>query len=182
MSPHGDTGVPKEGGGGMRKKLVVLGVVTSLIGSGVVIGAMVPAASQQPRTTFTVCDRNRGGYNKEIDVGRNGFSAGDGILEVDTLRRPKSGAKVGRLVLRATVVRVFRRQQDSLVVGDFTATFRNGKITAYGHATFRKFQAEGAKFAITGGTGSYNDVRGVVVVRLGQCGGKLGTRSTFNLV
>jgi hypothetical protein len=103
----------------MRNKFVVVGVMTALIGSGVVIGAMVPAASQQPGTTFTVCDRNRGGYNREIDVGRNGFSAGDGILEVDTLRRPKSGAKVGRLV-----VRVFRRQQDSLVVGDFTSTFR----------------------------------------------------------
>jgi hypothetical protein len=42
MSPVGDAWFLK-GGGGMRKKLVVLGVVTSLIGSGVVIGAMVPA-------------------------------------------------------------------------------------------------------------------------------------------
>jgi hypothetical protein len=111
----------------MRKKLVLLGVVTSLIGSGVVIGAIVPAASQQPGTRFTVCDRNRGGYSKDVDLGKKGFSAGDQSMEVDTLRRPKTGAKVGRLVVSGTFVRVFRKPQDALFIVNFTATFRNGK-------------------------------------------------------
>jgi hypothetical protein len=165
----------------MRKKLVVLGVVTALIGSGVVLGAMVPAASQQPGTTFTVCDRNRGGYNKDVDLGKKGFSAGDQFLEVDTLRRLKSGAKVGRLVVRGSFVRVFRKQQDALFIVDFTATLRNGKVSGYGYTRFSKFEREGGKFAIVGGTGSYNDVRGAVVVTGGRCGGKPGAHIRFNL-
>jgi hypothetical protein len=181
MSPHGDTGVPKEGGESMRKKLVVLGVVTSLIGTGVVIGAMVPAASQQPGTSFTLCDRNRGGYSKDIDVGKQGFSAGDYFVEVDTLRRPKSGAKVGRIVVKTTFVRVFRKQQDARFIADFQAAFPNGKITGYGSARFSSFQKGGSGFAITGGTGTYNEVRGGAIVRNGRCGGKAGVLITFNL-
>jgi hypothetical protein len=159
----------------------VLGVVTSLIGSGVVIGAMVPAASQQPETTFTLCDRNRGGYSKDIDVGKQGFSAGDYFVEVDTLRRPKSGAKVGRIVVKTTFVRVFRKQQDARFIVDFQATLPNGKITGYGSARFSSFQKGGSKFAITGGTGTYNEVRGGAIVRSGRCGGKAGVIITFNL-
>ena len=165
----------------MRKKFVVLGVVTALIGSSVVIGAMVPAASQQQGTTFTVCDRNRGGYNKDVDLGKKGFSPGDQFLEIDTLRRPKSGAKVGKLVVRGSFVRIFRKRDDALFIVDFTATFRNGKISGYGYTRFSNFQAQGGKFAVVGGTESYNDVRGAVVVKSGQCGGKPGTRITFNL-
>ncbi len=165
----------------MRKKLFVLGVVTSLIGSGVVIGAMVPAASQQPGTTFTVCDRNRGGYNKDVDLGKRGFSPGDQFLETDTLRRPKSGDKVGKLVLRGSIVRIFPKQQDALFIVDVTTTFRNGKVSGYGYSRFSKFQGEGAKFAVVGGTGRYNNVRGAAVVKSGRCGGKPGTRITFDL-
>jgi hypothetical protein len=62
--------------------------------------------------------------------------------------------------VRGSIVRVLRKRQDAFSIVDFTASFRNGKISGYGYTRFSKFQGEGGKFAITGGTGSYNDVRG----------------------
>jgi hypothetical protein len=140
---------------------------------------MVPAASQQPGTTFTVCDRYRTGYRNEIDLGREGSSAGDQFLEIDMLRRPQSGRKVGRLVWKATFVRV-RKRLNIVFIVDFTASLHNGKVTAYGAGRAAKF-GPGLKVAITGGTESYNDARGAVLLRNGQCGGKPGLHFTFNL-
>jgi hypothetical protein len=163
----------------MRKKLVVLGVVTSLVGSGIVIGAMIPASSQEGGT-ITVCDQDRRGFNKDIDVGKNGFSPGDYSVFRDKLLDTQTGNSAGGLVGRATFVKIFRKRNDGLFIADVTTHLRRGSITAYGTGKFRKFRT-GLKFAITGGTGSYNQAQGAVLVKAGKCGGRPGVRLTFNL-
>jgi hypothetical protein len=84
---------------------------------------------------------------------------------------------VGRL----TAVKLLRKAKDALFIVDITTQLRRGKITFYGVGKFGGFR-KGLKLAITGGTGSYNDARGAVTVKSGQCRGKRGTRYAFNLV
>jgi hypothetical protein len=163
----------------MRKKLVVLGVVTSLIGSGVVIGAMVPASSQEGGT-IRVCDQNRPGYSKDIDVGRNGFSAGDYNLFRDRILSTQTGNSAGHVVGRVTFVKILYKPNDVRFILDFTTQLRRGKITVYGAGQFRKFR-KGLKLPITGGTGAYSAAGGFVNVSNGRCGGKAGVRLVFNL-
>lgn len=163
----------------MRRKLMALGVVTALVGSGVVIGTMVPAASQQGGT-ITVCDQNRTGYNKDISVGKKGFSPGDFSVFTDKLLNPQTGRGAGRLVGRAVIVKVLRKPNDALFIADLTTYFPKGKITWYGPGKFRGFRT-GLKLAITGGTGIYNQARGGVIVKDAMCRGRRGLRLTFNL-
>jgi hypothetical protein len=163
----------------MRKRLIVLGVVTSLIGSGVVIGAMIPASSQEGGN-ITVCDQNRPGYNKDIDVGRNGFSPGDYSVFQDKLLNTQTGNGAGRLVGRLTFVKVFRKANDVLFIADITTQLRRGKISFYGAGRFGKFRT-GLKLPVTGGTGAYSGAGGSVTGRNGKCDGKPGIRLTFNL-
>jgi len=163
----------------MRKKLVGLGVVTSLIGSGLVIGAMIPASSQEGQT-ITVCDQNREGYNKDINVGKKGFSAGDYSLFRDKLWDTETGNRSGRLMGRLTFVKVLRKANDVFFILDITTHLPGGEITVYGDGKFGGFR-NGLKFAITGGTGSYNQAQGAVLAKFGRCDGKAGIRLTFNL-
>jgi hypothetical protein len=164
----------------MRKRLTALGVASALVGSGVVIGLMVPASSQQGGTTITACVRDRGGYTKDIDVGKKGFSAGDYLLESDPLRNPKSGTVVGHSVVKVTLVKRFRKRNDVLFIVDSTDRFAKGKISTYGYAKFSAVR-KGVKIAIIGGTGIYNQARGAAFVKAGRCGGERGIRITYNV-
>jgi hypothetical protein len=160
----------------MSKRVAALSVATALVG-GVVVGAVVPASSQQTEA-FTLCDQNRTGYERNIDVGREDFSPGDLFLFTDKLQNPRTGKGAARLVGKATYVKVRRR--DALFIADITTIFPNGKISWYGSSWFESFRA-GAKFVVTGGTGSYRGAQGSVIVENGRCRGKRGLRLTFNL-
>jgi hypothetical protein len=164
----------------MRKGLAALGVASALVGSGVVIGVMVPASSQQGGATITACVRNRGGYTKNVDVGKKRFSAGDYLLETDPLRNPESGKVVGHSVVKLTFVKLFPKRNDVLFIVDSTDRFAKGKISTYGYGRFSAGR-KGLKIAIIGGTGIYNQARGAALVKFGRCAGKPGTRITYNL-
>lgn len=165
----------------MRRKLTALGLATALVGSGVVIGAMVPAASQQGGpTTIRLCDQDRTGYERDVNVGRRGFSPGDSAVFIDRLLNPVTGDRAGRLVGKVVFVKLFRQPQDARFIADVTVSLPRGKISLYGTARFREFR-RGAKVAVVGGTGAYNRVRGAALLQQGRCRGRSGIRLTLNL-
>jgi hypothetical protein len=178
----GDAQSPTEEGR-MRKRLVALGVSATLVGSGVVIGAMVPALPQQQgTTTFTVCEQFRTEYLKEIDVAKKGFSAGDTILFANRVVNPQTGKGRGRLVGKAVIIRRFLKREDASFIADFSFLFPKGKVSLYAAGQESDLLRRQAKFGITGGTGSYSRVRGEVVSEFGKCRGKRGARYTLNFV
>jgi hypothetical protein len=162
----------------MIKKFATLGVTVSAVTSVILLASLVPASSQQAtKKTFTVCERDNSGFSKDIDVGRNGFSAGD--YNVASTPDYRAGHRVGTDISKVTVVHRIGKQ-DAKVIIDATLILRGGKITAYGPARFSRF-TKGVGFAVTGGTNRYRKARGVVHVKEGRCAGKSGIRLTFRV-
>jgi hypothetical protein len=164
----------------MRKRL-------ALIGSGVGVLALAisliafPAASQtSPARTFTVCEKNQGGYDHHVDVGGKGFGPGDMLLESYALYNPKSGAKVGRDVATLHIVRLLG-QHNAVFRADGTFFFQKGKIEVTGTGKFASLR-KGASFSIIGGTRIWNQAHGTMLAKVGRCAGSRGTRFTFNAI
>jgi hypothetical protein len=145
----------------------------------VVVGAMLPAASQQD-TTLALCDTNRSGYEKNVNTGKKGFSPGDGFVFSDPLLNRQSGNRAGRLVGQITFLRIFRQPQDVLFHAHVSIQFPKGKVTVFGHGKFRGLR-NGFKLPITGGTGRYNGAGGNADIQSGKCRGKPGIRITLNV-
>lgn len=145
------------------------------------IGIQLPARSQTPSpTTQIVVFSTDAGFLKEVDVGAKGFSAGDYSVGNDPLLDPDSAGKVGREVFKLTFVRLFRKQNDVLFIGDFKVSLPEGSLAVYGAARFSEIQ-DGATFAVVGGTGDYAQVRGSVLIKSGEVSGKTGRFLTFDI-
>ena len=131
----------------------------------IVVVIALPAGSQQPqeRRTITLFDPSKTSYEKVIDQGRNGMSAGDTILFVDAQFDPETCERSGTLVGRLDISKVLN-QDDAWFIGDFTLELADGKVVAEAAAKFTEFaQTEEGVFAVTGGTGAYRDVSGEVL-------------------
>jgi hypothetical protein len=132
-----------------------------------IVVVALPAGSQQPqqRGTITLFDPNKTNYEKVIDEGRKGFSAGDTILFVDAQFDPETCERVGTLVGRLVISKRLK-QDNAWFVGDFTLKLADGKVVAEAAARFAEFaQTEDGVFAVTGGTGAYRDASGEVLLQ-----------------
>ena len=142
--------------------------------------SILPAASQDTATeTFAVCDQNRSGFNKDVNLGKRAFGAGDYSVFTDPLLNPSNGNKVGKGVGRLTLVRAVG-QQDGIFILDATHVFGRGKVSTYGSGRFSQLRT-GVTFPVIGGTGKYRAVRGTMTGTAGRCRGKSGIRITFRL-
>ncbi len=132
----------------------------------IVVVIALPAGSQQPqeRGTITLFEPHniKINWEKVIDQGRKGMSAGDTILIVDALFDPENCQRVGTLVGRIAISKVLN-QGNAWFIGDFTLNLADGKVIAEAAAKFTEFsQTEDGVFAVTGGTDAYRDVSGEV--------------------
>lgn len=160
----------------------MIGFASALFASGLLAVALVPAASQDATaTTFTYCEKGKVGFEHFINEGRKKFGPGDWSVFTAPQFSPKTGKKVARHFGRFTFVK-HRGERDGYFIIDVTVVLPKGKVTVYGASRFSQETGRGAKFAVTGGTGAYNNVRGAVISRRGKCDGARGTRLTYNLV
>jgi hypothetical protein len=165
----------------MTKKWKVLGCASALFVSGLLAVALVPAASQDATaTTFTYCERNKVGFEHFVNEGRKKFGPGDWAVFTAPQFSPQTGNKVARHFGRFTFVKP-RGERDGYFIIDVTVVLPKGKVTVYGASRFSQEEGRGAKYAVTGGTGAYNNVRGAVISRRGKCDGARGMRLTYNL-
>jgi hypothetical protein len=146
----------------MRKKTVALAAATALVGSGVLIGAMLPAASQQA-TTIRLYERQRKGFEKFINVDGKKSMAGDYILESHPLYRVGTKTKVGRDAATITLIRRVGKQ-DVLFRAAATFVLPSGKVEVSGLNKSSRL-AKGASFAVIGGTGAYEGATGTLTAR-----------------
>lgn len=89
----------------------------------------------------------------EIDLGEAGFSQGDQIIFADDLLR--GGDKIGT---DGGVCTLVRETGDAEYSCDITYRLPRGAIT--GHALLRASELPVVRFAITGGTGAFDEVEG----------------------
>jgi hypothetical protein len=161
----------------MRKTAAVF-VCAAVFVTGLVVGGLVPAASQGA-TTLELCEKNGKGFEKNINEGRKGFSSGDWSVGAVPIYSRNSGNKIGREVSRFLLVKRIGKR-DGLGIVDVTANLPGGKLTIYGSFKFSAFRA-GVTLPVTGGTGKYAGARGVAKAQPGKCGGKSGTHIDVTL-
>lgn len=140
---------------------------------------LAPASSAVTGGTVIDVFQPERGYSKTVDVGKPGFSAGDVIFESQPLLDPSDESTVGRATLRLTIVKTVG-QEDALVIVDYTAQLADGNISGYGPFKFSDLTA-GATFAVTGGTGIYDQVRGSVTVTEEKLNGVAGATLSFHI-
>ena len=122
------------------------------------IAGLVPASAQ---TEIRVLDRE-GPYEKYLDLGKPGFSAGDVVMESHPLVDAADGATVvGRDFERLTVLRIRSGGDDFEFIYDSTLRFTDGDVVLYGEGRFSDlFASGGLAFAVVGGTGAYAGMGG----------------------
>jgi hypothetical protein len=168
----------------MIKRVAAFGAIAATVTSVVILASLMPASSHQAtarsfaKARVVVCEKNNSGFLKNIDVGRNGFSAGD--YAVNATPAYHAGVRVGTDIGRQMIVRRIGKNDAQFIV-DATMILNGGKISAYGPARYSRF-AKGVSFPVTGGTGIYRKADGTVRVVNARCRGKGGIRLTFNLV
>lgn len=132
-----------------------------------VIAFALPAGSQQPaaRSTITLFDPNKTDWDKLVDQGRKGFSAGDHVLFIENQLDPETCDRRGKIIGHLVISRIIG-EENAWFVGDFTLRLPDGKITAYGAARFAEFEVtDKGIFAVTGGTDTYRDASGEVMIQ-----------------
>lgn len=160
------------------KRLSGVLIITLIIAAVTLVIGLGPAASQQPQTeTFTLCAQEKSGFDRFIDVGREGFSPGDYSVSVKPLFDPDTGAREGTSVSKFTFVRPLGKENGRGYV-DGTYELQNGKVTFY--SSF-KFSDETVPFAVTGGNESYANVAGTVTDSPGRCLEKKGGILQFEI-
>jgi hypothetical protein len=149
--------------------------ITSVIAGGAAVAAAIglllsPAASQQEpqRTTFTLFDPNKGGFEKLIDERPlDKFGAGDWAVFRDPFLDPETCEKLGWNHGRSVVIKPLSKG-DAVAMFDGGIVLPDGKLSFQFIGTFGEGDGpEGAKIAVTGGTGAYKDARGEVTFTSG---------------
>lgn len=135
----------------------------AVVVAGVLVAWLAPASLAQ--TQIQLLD-HEGPYEKTIDVGKPGFSAGDVILGTHQVFDAAAPSMVvGRDFERITVLRVVSQGQDFDFLYDTTIRLADGDIVAYGEGRFSTvFAPGGATVPVTGGTGAYAGAAGALSV------------------
>lgn len=164
----------------MVKRFVLFGGIAAALSAVLVAAFLIPAQSQKKGGTeiLNLClKEGRGlGFNHDVDVSKKGFSSGDYSLFTDKLYNRDTGKGYGHDVGRFTFVKRTGKG-DGVSILDVTAVLPTGKLLLYAPVRFSQF-TKGARMAITGGTGNFNNASGGAVVRDGKCLGHRGTRVT----
>lgn len=146
---------------------LVGGVALAAVATGLFLS---PAASQQEpqRTTFTLFDPNKGGFEKLIDERPlHKFGAGDWAVFRDPFLDPETCEKLGWNHGRSVVIKPLA-EGDAVAMFDGGIVLEDGKLSFQFIGTFGESATpEGAKIAVTGGTDAYKDARGEVTFTSG---------------
>ena len=152
----------------MRKTAAASAFV--LLVGGLLLGSLQPAVSQAPGgRTFTFFDPRVTDFEKNIDEGRKGFSAGDWGVQKDRFFDPETCEKAGDLLGRFTFVKAAGRN-DGFFIFNAGLMLPDGKMTMDWYGRFTEFETPSAAGggAITGGTGAYEGAGGEILVQEDQ--------------
>lgn len=165
-----------------KKSRAVGAVAATGLVTGLLVAWLVPITSAAAGDVQIQVLESSGPYTKLVDTGKEGFSAGDVLYEVHDILDPADESTVGRTITRFEILRSNKGGQDFTFILDCTVRLAGGEIVFSGGSKFSDFfDADGATFAVIGGTGSYALVRGTVVITPEEVGGGEGARFVFDL-
>lgn len=151
------------------------GVIAATAAVALVAFTLLPAHSNgNGEEVMNICDQNRPGFSKDVDVGDEGFSSGDYSVFADKLLYSKSGKKAGHLIGKITFVRPVS-DRDAVIHGDVLIFMPTGKLSVTFGGRFGDFE-KGISFPVTGGAGHFAHATGSVFLKSGPCNGKPGIR------
>lgn len=167
--------------GKRSNRIVAVGAAAALVGA-LLVAWLAPISSANPGDTQIQVLESPGPYTKLVDTGKEGFSAGDVLYEVHDVLDPADESTVGRTITRFEILRSNKGGEDFTFILDCTVGLAGGDIVFSGGSKFSDFfDADGATFAVIGGTGTYALVRGTVVITPEEVGGGEGARFVFDL-
>ena len=146
----------------MRMRLIAIGIILGLVG-GIAAGAAASShdISKQRTVVLSITLTKQG----ERDIAPKGLSAGDILVDRFSANRNGTRAGYGNEDCRVT----FPASKSSFVVQcqEFLSLKSGGRITASGEVpvNFAKGGPQPTVFAITGGTGNYENVRGQITTK-----------------
>ena len=132
---------------------------------------LVPASSQPAsrHVTLQVFDSEKTGYEKNVDVGKKGFSPGDEFLAVDPLLNPDTCKKAGTSITRGTVIRQLGNRNGNFLF-DGTLRLPAGRLTFEFGGRFSEFSKR-IEVPVTGGSGAFDGATGQGTATRGKrCG------------
>lgn len=115
------------------------------------------AAAAHPRHVTLKFHANEVRHNVTLDLGRQGASAGDEIIENETLIR--DGHHLGNNAIQCTLINPTHTAR-FLVQCTVTWVLHRGQVTGVGAFSF-----DSIKVAITGGTGAFEGATGTAAVK-----------------
>jgi hypothetical protein len=140
----------------MFKKLSIVGLAGVLVLVGGGLSMALAGNNITTPETLVLTETNLKG--RSIDVGKPGFGPGDSFIFVDSLTDPADGSRVGTVRGQCTIQ---IGQWQTCQVGGFLNG--RGEIFVSGVAP-NTHQPVAQDYAITGGTGEFENVRGSVHV------------------
>lgn len=150
----------------MARRLAVLAASVGVLGLVLSILAPAGADNRYDRVNFTVRDKSSDDeqHNIDVDVGEEGFGAGDYlVLSKDPFFNRSLSKQLGYFTGDCIFVALNEETFEATLECDVTANFRNGStITIEGPVTFTEETAVETTFAVTGGTGRYETAHGEV--------------------
>jgi hypothetical protein len=131
-----------------------------LIAAALVAAALIASPTQASHKDRVLTLTGKTLANEQVDVGKPGPSLGDiNVITEDVYR---NGKRVGTSDITCTVVRI---QMPKFAAECFnTTTLPGGQITAQGIVTSDQIEQAPFEQAVTGGTGAYEGVGGVLTV------------------
>jgi hypothetical protein len=170
----------------MSKQRLILTVVAVVALLAVAVAALATTGGSDATEELVVFDPRTEVLETFLDLGEEGFSAGDVIVEHTALVDPETGEARGRAVTRIQVIEVLEPPSHDNPMGDFvlildcTYEFDEGNISFYGSEEFHNI-VDGMIFTVVGGTGDYTGVTGTVAIAGAEIDGQEGVTATFQL-
>ncbi len=165
-------------------KRVLMVIVSVCLVGGVLIGGLETASSQAPpqRTTLTFFDPRTTQFEKELDLTRKGFNAGDMFVQKDVWFDPDTCERLATFLLRGQFIKSIGGR-DGYIIFDGGVRLADGTINVHGPVKFSDFERPEPFAAVIGGTEVYKDVSGDIDIEEApdELCGKRGEIITFDL-
>ena len=139
--------------------LATFAVGTVVLASGLLPALACAAPGSGGPIRLVAIDTGPGTSAADIDTGGDGtLGVGDAFTETNVLRQ--GGRRAGRLELTCTILRIVKGDPRTMhCTGIFV--LRRGQVAMFG-----SLDGPSATFAITGGTGAFDSIRGEIHMRL----------------
>lgn len=143
--------------------------------------AMVGPAASQAQVTTEYFSPDSSGFERFIDVKKEGPSNGDYFLLGHALQNPEDGTRVGRMFGICTIIKIDPQHANTIQTCEIQLNLADGGVMTEGTFSVALLD-EGATIAVTGGTGNYSQAAGTLTLTGTEVDGESGVLLSLDLL